>query len=489
MLDFDLFIIGGGINGAGIARDAAGRGLRVALAEQEDFGGATSSASSKLIHGGLRYLEHFEFKLVTESLAEREVLLRSAPHLIRPLQFVLPHARGLRPAWMIRCGLWLYDLLGGRGSLPRSQAAALQGGVLKPAFRRGFSYWDARADDARLVIANLRSAADHGARLWSRTRCVGAQVEEGRWIVRLRRPDGNEEECRARMVINASGPWAAHVLGALRGQAKAEVRLVKGSHIVVPRVHDKPHAYILQNRDKRVLFIIPFEAHYSLIGTTELVVRSAEEGQHIAAVEIAYLLDAANAYLARPLSASDIRWTYSGVRPLYDDGSQDASAVTRDYIFKLELHEGAPLLNVYGGKLTTYRKLAEAALRKLKPWLNPAGGPWTEAEALPGAYARESEEALFAALRAQYARLPESLLRAVFGRHGSLSAQVLSDARETSDLGRHFGADLYEREARYFIEHEWALEAEDILWRRSKAGLHLTELERKAFAAWFESAA
>lgn len=488
MRDFDLFIVGGGINGAGIARDAAGRGLRVALAEQGDFGGATSSASSKLIHGGLRYLEHYEFRLVAESLAERETLLRLAPNLIRPLEFILPQARGLRPAWMIRCGLWLYDRLGGRGSLPRSQAVPLREGILKSALERGFSYWDARADDARLVIANLRSAAAKGAYLLPRTVCVGARREQGQWIVQLRHDSGHAEECRARMLINAAGPWAGQMLGRLHGQGKARLRLVRGSHIVVPRVHTGEHAYILQNPDGRVLFIIPYEEHYSLIGTTEVTVPDAETGRMISREEIAYLLSAANAYLEKPLTQADIRWTYSGVRPLYEDGNKNASAVTRDYVLKLDASKDIPLLNIYGGKLTTYRKLAEAALHKLQPWLRASRGAWTDTEPLPGAYEREQEEEMFAGLCGRYAQLPQELLRAMFRRHGSLSAEVLGDTQTLADLGRDFGGGLYEREVCYFIGKEWAVEVEDILWRRSKAGLHMNETERQAFATWLTSA-
>ncbi|HKO87932.1 MAG TPA: glycerol-3-phosphate dehydrogenase [Burkholderiales bacterium] len=489
MEHFDLFIIGGGINGSGIARDAAGRGLEVGLVEQGDFGGATSSASSKLIHGGLRYLEHFEFRLVAESLAERRLLLNRAAHLIKPLEFVLPEAPGLRPAWMIRAGLWFYDRLGGRGALPHSEAICLHGtphaAGLKPDLKRGFKYWDAWVDDARLVIANLRSAAYLGARLMSRTRFVQARATGGLWEVCYEGRDGEQRRCSARILVNAGGPWVAQVLQGVETATQAPIRLVKGSHIVVPRVHEAPHAYILQNADKRVLFILPFEKKFSLIGTTEVVLDSPTLETQISAAEIRYLIDAANVYLEKPLSEEAIRWTYSGVRPLYDDGDRNASAVTRDYTLQLQVQSGAPLLNVYGGKITTYRTLAEAALHKLSPWLNAKRGPWTADESLPGSNfqvdARNEREEFIA----QYPNLPLAALNGIFDRHGTESAAVLGDIRSADDLGRNFGADLYECEARYFIEHEWAEQSEDILWRRSKAGLHMDEAQRQVFETWF----
>lgn len=490
MQDFDLFVIGGGINGAGIARDAAGRGLRVGLADQGDFGGATSSASSKLIHGGLRYLEHFEFRLVIESLAEREVLLRCAAHLVRPLQFVLPHVPQMRPAWMIRTGLWLYDNLAGRDSLARSQTVSLDGhygAALSAALKRGFAYWDAWVDDARLVVANLHCAKRHGALLMPRTRFSRAQVEGGRWRIRLHDALGKESECTARVLINAAGPWVATVLQSVRPNpaTDARVRLVKGSHIIVPRVHAESHAYILQNADRRVLFILPFEEAFSLIGTTETSVATPEAEKTISTEEMHYLLSAANAHLRQALTEKDIRWTYSGIRPLYDDDSKNASAVTRDYVLKLQKFAGAPLLNVYGGKITTYRRLAETVLAKLRPWLKSAGGNWTAREPLPGSEFGQGLESARESFYARYSKLPAVALQKIFSRHGSESAAVLRDAVTEADLGRYFGVGLYEREVRYLVEHEWAKQPEDILWRRTKAGLHMSESERENFAAWF----
>ncbi|HKY01474.1 MAG TPA: glycerol-3-phosphate dehydrogenase [Burkholderiales bacterium] len=494
MREFDVFIVGGGVNGAGIARDAAGRGLRVGLAERGDFGGATSSSSSKLIHGGLRYLEHYEFRLVAESLAERDVLLRIASHLIRPLQFVLPRTVGARPAWMIRTGLWLYDHLGRGNHLPPSRAVELidsgLGAGLQSSLRHGYSYWDATVDDARLVIANLRSAARHGGEIMPRTEFLGATVEGDRWRIELRDLEGSKTSCSARILINAAGPWVAQTQARAQNSpsSSAQIRLVKGSHIVVPRIHAEKHAYILQNPDGRVLFILPFEHAYSLIGTTEAIVRSPEEAREILPEEIDYLLAAANRHLARALNKSDIRWCYSGVRPLYDDGKTNASAITRDYVLRLEAHAGTPpMLNVYGGKITTYRKLAESALNKLEPWLRSTRSEWTDSEFLPGSdFGGQDASASLAQLCAQYPQLPASLLAAIFARHGSESALVLGDTQRLDDLGLHFGADLYEREVLYFLRSEWAQSADDVLWRRSKVGLHFSDAQRTALEAWFD---
>lgn len=486
---YDLAVIGGGINGAGIARDASGRGLRVVLLEQNDFAGGTSSASTKLIHGGLRYLEHYEFRLVAESLREREVLLRLAPHLVTPLRFVLPHVKSLRPAWMMRMGLWLYDRLGGRGSLPASTAVSLdgtpEGAPLRPLLRKGFVYWDAWVDDARLVIANLRSAAGYGATLMRSTRFVAARREAGVWRIEARHRDGSVRILRARALVNAAGPWVAEAARGIEGSQDmaARVQLVKGSHIVVPRVHPGRYAYLLQNDDRRIVFVLPYEERYSLIGTTDVLIETPEQGAHIDAAEVRYLLAAANRYLATHLRERNIVWTYSGVRPLYDDGSANPSATTRDYHLVLDAGEDVPLLSIYGGKITTYRKLAEAALAQLRPWLEPARGEWTAHEPLPGG-AGASERAL-STLQKQYEGLPASLVERLYRRHGSETSALLAGAVTVDDLGHHFGADLYEREVRHFIAHEWAEEPDDVLWRRTKAGLHLSAAERQEFEGWF----
>ena len=484
----DLLIIGGGINGAGIARDAAGRGLRVLLVEQDDLASATSQWSSKLIHGGLRYLEHSEFRLVREALREREVLLRLAPHLVRPLNFVVPHDASMRPLWMIRVGLWLYDHLGGRETLPGSKPLAFPhlefSAGLKGDYRRGFVYADCRVDDARLVVANALSARDKGAAIHTRTRCLGARREAGAWVVDIEDlATGMRRSVRAAGLVNAAGPWVTDVLAHIPGnRVKGAVRLVKGSHIVVRKVHSQGHAYLFQNDDRRVIFVIPFENQYSLIGTTDVPVRNVDEAERITGDEVEYLVRAANRFLAKPLAASDVVWSYAGVRPLYDDGTADPSQVSRDYVTKVEDEDGAaPLLTIFGGKITTYRTLAESVLGELEryyPWL---GSAWTAREPLPG-----GDVGHFNAFRDEmhkrYAGIARDLIEGIARRHGSRATRVLGDAIVPEDLGRHFGAGLTEREVDYLVAEEWAQTAEDVLWRRTKCGLHLKPAEQDAVA-------
>jgi len=491
----DMLIIGGGINGAGIARDAAGRGLSVALCEQNDFASATSSASTKLIHGGLRYLEHYEFRLVGEALAEREVLLRIAPHIAWPLRFVMPHARGLRPGWMIRLGLLIYDRLGGKTTLPKSKGISLlrspYGAGLKSEFHKGYLYSDAWVDDARLVVLNLRSAADHGAAILPRTRFLGATREGGAWRAELEDLRTRlRYTVRARMLVNAAGPWVSQVAGTLgKAKTRASVRLVKGSHIVVSKLYEGEHAYIVQDSGKRIIFMIPYERDYTLIGTTDMVVGDIAEGDAISQQELDYLCTQVSRYSARPVTPDQVVWSYSGIRPLYDDGSQDPSAVTRDYTLALEDgDENIPQLSVYGGKITTYRKLAEAALAKLAPWMGNARGPWTGSEALPGGDLGPGGQAAFLQqLIKRYPDLPVALLDALMRRHGTRALDILGDARTTAELGQDFGGNLYEQEARYLVANEWAHTADDILWRRTKAGLHMTPEQRERFANHMES--
>ncbi len=495
---FDLLVVGGGINGAGIARDAAGRGLSVLLVEKDDLAAATSSWSTKLIHGGLRYLEHYEFRLVGESLAEREVVLRIAPHIVEPLSFVLPHEPHLRPAWMIRAGLFLYDRLGGRMTLPRSFGVRLDdsrwGAGLQHRFRRGFVYADARVDDARLVVLTAMSARDHGADVRVRTRFVSARREGGLWRATIAGP-GGREDVAARAIVNAAGPWVADVLATTDAKPSgARVRHVKGSHIVVPRVHDEEHAYILQNSDNRIVFVIPYQERWSLIGTTDVPV-DEYDAPRISDDETDYLIALANAYLEKPISRADVVWSYSGVRPLYDDGTSDPSAVTRDYVLKLDALEGAPgterapVLSIYGGKITTYRKLAEAALAELAPHFPGMKPGWTASEALPGGDLPGGDRAAFlAALCARYPGIGVDVLRPIARRHGTLAAQVLGDARASADLGEDFGAALTAREIDWMIEHEWARTADDVLWRRTKCGLPMTAAQRARVAAYVSSA-
>jgi glycerol-3-phosphate dehydrogenase len=494
---YDLVVIGGGINGAGIARDAAGRGLATLLCEQNDLGWATSSASSKLVHGGLRYLEHFEFGLVTEALAEREALLDIAPHIVWPLEFVLPHEGHLRPRWMIRLGLFLYDYLGRarlalsgrRSSLPKSRSISLDtvafGGVLKPEFQKGFAYFDAWVDDARLVVLNARSAAEKGAVILPRTRCIAGTRAGGIWRLDLRDTrTGVVHSVEARAVVNAAGPWVKQVLdGPLRTPSRYGVRLVKGSHIVVPRLYAGNHAYILQNPDRRVVFLLPYENEYTAIGTTEVPMKDPDRVPACSSAEIAYLCDAASRYTATPVTREQVVWAWSGVRPLFDDGRGNASSVTRDYVLHLDAN-GPPLVSVFGGKITTYRTLAEAVLQKFDRWFGRRR-TWTAGEPLPGGDLDGSGFAtLIETYRRRYPALPAQWLTRLLRRHGTGAAEILGDAASESNLGRNFGGGLYEREVRYLVEREWAMEAEDILWRRTKCGLGMSTAQRGALADW-----
>lgn len=487
---YDLAVIGGGINGVGIAADAAGRGLKVYLCEQHDLASHTSSASSKLIHGGLRYLEHREFRLVREALAEREVLLAKAPHIVRPLRFILPHRPHLRPAWMLRFGLFCYDHLGRRRSLPGSRSLKLDGdSPLQADITRAFEYSDCRVDDARLVVLNAMAARERGARIETRTRCLSAQLHDGVWQLELQRADGSRHSVRSRALVNACGPWVADFLrDGLQRQPRHGVRLVQGSHVVVSRLYAGEQAYILQNEDRRIVFVIPWLEHFSLIGTTDRDYRGDPAEARIAEEEIDYLLAVVNQHFRTPVQRADILHSFSGVRPLLDDESSDPSAVTRDYF--LELHGGAdqaPLLSVFGGKLTTYRRLAEAALELLKPWFPGLGPRWTASTPLPGGEGLEDPLRLAAQLREQAPWLPAELARRWALGYGSRSWRLLEGAKGVEDLGEHFGAGLYAREVDYLRREEWALSAEDILWRRSKLGLRLGRAEQARLAAHLDA--
>jgi glycerol-3-phosphate dehydrogenase len=465
----------------------------VLLIEQGDLAAATSQWSTKLIHGGLRYLEHFEFRLVRESLAEREVVMHQAPHLAEPLSFVLPHEPHLRPAWMIRAGLVLYDHLGPRKKLHASFgvdfANSKWGAGLKPDFRRGFVYADARVDDARLVVANVLDARVRGADVRVRTKLVAAErersVEPPFWRVTLRDGRGNESRVSALTLVNAAGPWVKVVRDLVNGVPSVEkVRHVKGSHIVVPRVHAEAHAYILQNVDQRVVFVIPYEDRYSLIGTTDVPVEAFERPA-ITTAEVAYLLTLANRYLAQPLTGGDIAWTFAGVRPLYDDGASDPSAITRDYVFTLDAAGGrdAPALSVYGGKITTYRKLAEHALRELARFLPPHRMAWTEQATLPGGdLPKGGMPAWLGELARGYPGVPAPLLRGLARRHGTRAVAILGEAKSPGDLGEDFGNGLTSAEIEYLVRDEMARDADDVLWRRTKCGLGLDEGARERVA-------
>lgn len=514
---YDLVIIGGGINGCGIAADAAGRGLKVLLAEKGDLAGATSSASSKLIHGGLRYLEHYEFRLVREALAEREVLLKKAPHIVWPLRFVLPHVPSLRPPWMIRAGLFLYDHLYRRRAIPASRAIDLRsdaaGSPLRADLSSGFTYWDCWVDDARLVVLNARAAADKGAEIVTRCRVEGARAElvegahveraesaqaervggataeAGQWRVRLQ-SDGEHREVIARALVNAAGPWVEGVEASLHGVRRNHggVRLVKGSHLVLPRIAGANDAYLLQSPDRRVVFALPFEERFTILGTTDVAYNGDPAAVRIDDRETEYLLKLAQDFFKAPLRREDVVWSYSGVRPLYDDQTADPSAVTRDYHLELAAGPDAPpLLTIMGGKVTTYRRLALEALERLEPHLPSMGPAWTENAPLPGGDMPGADfDAWLADLQRRLPAFDPAFLRRLARRHGTAVLGIVGDARDMAGMGHHFGAGLTEREVLHLKDREWARTAEDVLWRRTKIGLHLTPAERETAARAIE---
>ncbi len=485
---YDLVIIGGGINGAGIAADAAGRGLSVLLCEQHDLASHTSSASSKLVHGGLRYLEQHEFRLVREALGEREILLARAPHLVRPLRFILPWRPHLRPAWLIRLGLFLYDHLARRSQLPGSQR--IQPGPdspLQPDIHQAFAYSDCAVDDARLVVANAMAAREQGARIWTRTRCNQAWRADGLWQVRLEH-QGQPLRVRARALVNATGPWAARFIeDALGEHSPCPLRLVRGSHLVLPRLYPGQQAYILQNPDRRVVFVIPWLEQFSLIGTTDCDYSGDPAKVQISEAEITYLLDSVNRYFRRPVRPANIRHSYAGVRPLFDDGSGNPSATTRDYHLALSETDGQPpLLSIFGGKLTTYRRLAEAALHRLHPHFPQMGPDWTAHQPLPGGEQLDCPEQLARQLLEQHPWLPAELASHWASHYGQRCWLLLQDARCLADLGEPLGGLLYAREVDYLRSHEWACTAGDILWRRTRLGLFLPPGQTRQLQAWLD---
>jgi glycerol-3-phosphate dehydrogenase len=485
--EVDLIVIGGGINGAGIARDAAGRGLSVILCEKGDLAEGTSSRSGKLIHGGLRYLEYYEFRLVREALIEREVLLRAAPHIVWPMRFVLPHSPEQRPAWLVRLGLFFYDHLGGRRQLPGCRRISLrdapEGGPLNDDFKLAFEYSDCWVDDARLVVLNALDAERHGARIMVRTAATSARRVDDKWSVEFRTSSGETLMASAKALVNAAGPWVENVLSSVVGSNSARrVRLVKGSHVIVRKFWDGPQAYLLQNHDKRVIFVNPYEGDMALIGTTDIPYEGRAEDVAIVASEVDYLIAAVNRYMRKQLTRDDVISSFSGVRPLYDDNAANPSAVTRDYVFDIE---GAPpLLSVFGGKITTYRKLAEHAMQKLKPFFPRMKGNWTAAATLPGGdMAGADFFAFFGEFRGRYAWLPENLALHYARLYGTLSEELLNGASNIADLGPSFGGNCYAREVQYLRRCEWAQTADDILFRRTKLGLHMSEAQRAAVAS------
>ncbi|MQQ07647.1 glycerol-3-phosphate dehydrogenase [Epibacterium sp. SM1979] len=513
---FDLLVIGGGINGCGIARDASGRGLRVGLAEMNDLGSATSAASTKLFHGGLRYLEYFEFRLVREALIERETLLRAMPHISWPMRFVLPYhksmrfdsttptskllslampwMKGRRPAWLIRLGLFLYDNLGGREILPGTSKVDLKAGPegkgLVDKFAKAYEYSDCWIEDSRLVVLNARDAEARGAKIMPRQKVISADVVDGIWHVTLRDMDsGAEQVVTAGMVVNAAGPWVGDVLrGTLRSNGTSGVRLVRGSHIVTKRLFDHDKCYFLQGTDGRIIFAIPYETDFTLIGTTDADHQDASIKPECTAEEQDYLINFINQYIAKPISTEDVVWTYSGVRPLYDDGASSATAATRDYVLQLDKSRGAPALNVFGGKITTYRRLAESALEKIQTVFPAANKPWTAGVALPGGdFPVDGVAQMISDLMKQFAFLDERWATRLVKAYGSEARDILKGAAIKDDLGQDFGATLTEREVNWLIEKEYARCAADVVWRRSKLGLRLSKEEISALDIWMKS--
>jgi glycerol-3-phosphate dehydrogenase len=493
---FDLAIIGGGVNGCGIARDAAGRGASVVLFEQNDLAGGTSSRSTKLIHGGLRYLEFYEFRLVRDALKERDVLWHLAPHIVSPRRFVLPHHGGMRSRWLLRLGLFLYDHIGGRRQLPGTRwldlARDVAGEPLKPAYRHAFEYSDCSVDDARLVVLNARDAAQRGAVIRPRTRVTTASRLNDHWQVGVENHDGRAETIAARILINAAGPWVGEVAtSVIQADTTAPVRLVQGSHIVVPKLFSHEKCYIFQNSDARIVFALPFEQDFTLIGTTDRDYRGDPAAVCAGDEEIAYLCSVASEYFRAPVRSEDVVWAYSGVRPLHDDGSTKAQEATRDYTLTFDANEGqAALLSVLGGKITTYRVLAELAVNRLKGHLAAADQPnWTERVPLPGGdFPHDGLEALVGATLRAHPYLARSLALRLVRAYGTQVARVLGDARAMSDLGTIFGADLTEREAAYLMREEWAQTAEDVLWRRSKLGLRFSHEQTVALENFMQHA-
>jgi glycerol-3-phosphate dehydrogenase len=492
---FDLFIIGGGINGCGIARDAVGRGYSVMLAEMNDLASGTSSWSTKLIHGGLRYLEHYEFRLVRESLMEREVLWANAPHIIWPLRFVLPHHKGLRPAWFLRLGLLIYDYIGGRKLLPATKtldmSSDVSGKPLKPLFSKAFEYSDCWVNDARLVVLNARDAADRGAIIRTRTKVVKAERTGDHWTIQtLDSRTGRQQSVQARMLINAGGPWVDQIIGNALGKNDAHnVRLVQGSHIVVKRMFDHDKCYIFQNADNRIIFAIPYERDFTLIGTTDQDYVGDPKDVKITDKETDYLCDAASEYFSKPVTRDDIVWTYSGVRPLFDDGASKAQEATRDYVLKVDgTRDNGAVLNIFGGKITTYRRLAEHVLEKIEAVLGPKGASWTKNGTMPGGdFPVTGFNALVQSLSSDYPFLDQRRATRLARLYGTKARILLGNAKSLSDLGPQFGPDLTACEVDYLMTHEWAQEADDILWRRTKAGLVTDAAAQKALGQYMQS--
>lgn len=499
----DMFVIGGGINGCGIARDAVGRGYSVALCEMNDLASGTSSGSSKLVHGGLRYLEHYEFRLVREALSEREVLLSSAPHIIWPMRFVLPHHKAMRPAWLLRMGLLLYDYIGKRKLLPATKdinlTTAEVGKPLKSLFKKGFEYSDCWVNDARLVVLNAKDAADRGASIKTNTKVISAhrvksgesEIDEAHWVIETHNQiTGEKEIVKSRLIVNAAGPWVDGVLGqAIGSNRNKNVRLVQGSHIVVPKLHNHDRAYIFQNADERIIFAIPYEQDYTLIGTTDQDFHGDPSDIKITSQEKTYLCNAASEYFEQPIKEQDIVWTYSGVRPLFDDGASAAQEATRDYVLRADgANDEAAVINIFGGKITTYRRLSESMLEEVEDKIGAKGKPWTAGSTLPGGDFLPYEfEKIVQKLKNDFSFLKAEHATRLVRSYGTLSWKILDGAASLEDLGTDFGHTLTEREVKYMIDQEWAANEKDILWRRSKLGIRFSKQQIKKLKNWIES--
>ncbi len=493
-VSYDLAIIGGGVNGCGIARDAQGRGLSVLLVEKDDLASATSSASTKLVHGGLRYLEQYEFMLVRKALKEREVLLNIAPHIVSPLRLVLPHNKSLRPKWMIRIGLFLYDTLGGRKLLQKSKQIDLRkdeaGQALKDQFTHGFEYADCRVDDSRLVVLNAMDAAEKGATILTRTILEQAHREDDHWRLDVRNVQTDQtKQFKARILVNAAGPWVSKVISdRVMLDAKSDVRLVKGSHIIVPKLFDHDRAYMFQNPDGRIIFAIPYQGKFTMLGTTDVDITGHWDRAEISSEEIEYLCNAANAYFIKQSNPQDVVWKFSGIRPLFDDGESSAQQITRDYVLELlNDNDKPPVLSVFGGKITTYRVLAQTVLEKLSLWLPDLKPDWTHTQALPGGdFKSGTLPDLVKKYMADYPFLPQETIKRFAKAYGTRTPAMLTGARSLDDLGLCFGADLYQREVDYLVANEWALSAQDIVWRRSKVGLFMNDSQIEQLADYLK---
>ena len=497
-IDHDIFIIGGGINGCGIARDAAGRGYSVYLCEADDLASGTSSQSTKLIHGGLRYLEHYEFKLVREALTEREILWRVAPHIIHPLRFILPYHKALRPWWLLRIGLFMYDHLGGRKLLPASNAISLidteEGNCLKQNFEKGLEYSDCWVNDSRLVVLNAMDAHEYGAVIKTQHKCVGIERHAGCWSITVENQLTKATEVvTSKVLINAAGPWVDDIINIMRSDSETpakNIRKVQGSHIVVPKLYDHDKCYIFQNEDDRITFAIPYHEDYTYLGTTDYEIDGDPRDAKITDEEVEYLCEAANDYFKTEITPDDVVSTYSGVRALYNDGASKAQEATRDYILQIDeqSEDKAPLVNIFGGKITTYRRLAESMMEIVNELLGKENNHWTENAHLPGGDFRiEDKQKLHGLFMHDYGFLPKGVIRRLLRNYGSKAALILGDANSEAELGQNFGHGLYQSEVEYLIENEFVLKVDDILLRRTKLGLRFSQAEKDALDAWLKS--